>query len=75
VIFLALFIALSFEVVLFYMTCFTIFLIVAAEFKSINFSVLAFDITLNKVISVNWLIIIIRLVVADLLVLLIESSL
>jgi hypothetical protein len=75
VIFLILFIALFFKVVLFYITYFIIFLIVAAKFKSINFSVLAFSITLNKAISINWLIIIIRLVVANLLALLIRSSL
>jgi hypothetical protein len=75
VIFLASFIALSFKAVLFYITCFTIFLVVTTEFKSINFSILAFGITLNKAISINWLIVIIRLIIADLLALLIGSSL
>jgi hypothetical protein len=51
------------------------FYIVAAELKSIDFSVLAFSITFNKVICIDWLIIIISLIVADLLALLIGSSL
>jgi hypothetical protein len=75
VIFLIALIALSFKAILSYMTYFTIFYIVAAKLKSINFSVLAFGITFNKVICTDWLIIIISLVVADLLALLIGSSL
>jgi hypothetical protein len=68
-------IALSFKAILFYVTCFTTFHIIAAKLKSIDFSVLAFSITFNKVIYIDWLIIIIGLVVADLLALLIGFSL
>jgi hypothetical protein len=75
VIFLIALVALFFEVILSYITCFTIFRIVAAELKSINFSALAFGITFDKAIYIDWLIVIISLVVANLLVLLIESSL
>jgi hypothetical protein len=75
VIFLIALIALSFEAILSYVTCFTIFRIVVAELKSINFSALAFSITFDKAIYTDWLIVIISLIVADLLVLLIGSSL
>jgi hypothetical protein len=75
VIFLIALIALSFKAILFYITCFTTFYIVAVKLKSIDFSVLAFNITFDKVIYIDWLIIIIGLIMANLLVLLIGSSL
>jgi hypothetical protein len=75
VIFFTALIALSFEVILSYVTCFTIFCIVAIKLKSIDFSVLVFGIIFDEVICIDWLIIIISLVVADLLALLIGSSL
>jgi hypothetical protein len=67
--------ALSFEAILSYVTCFTTFRIIAVKLKSIDFSTLAFGITFNKAIYIDWLIITISLVVADLLALLIGSSL
>jgi hypothetical protein len=75
VIFLTALTALSFKAILSYITYFTIFRIVAIKLKSIDFSALAFGITFNKAIYIDWLIIIISLVVADLLALLIRSSL
>jgi hypothetical protein len=75
VIFLIALIALFFKVILSYVTYFTIFYIVAAKLKSIDFSVLAFSIIFDKVIYIDWLIVIISLVVADLLALLTGSSL
>jgi hypothetical protein len=67
--------ALSFKAILFYMTCFTTFYIVTTKLKSIDFSVLAFNITFNKAIYIDWLIIIIGLIMANLLALLTGSSL
>jgi hypothetical protein len=75
VIFLITLIALSFKAILSYITCFTTFYIIATKLKSIDFSVLAFSITFNKVICIDWLIIIISLIIADLLTLLTGSSL
>jgi hypothetical protein len=75
VIFLIALAALSFKAILSYVTCFTIFYIVTAKLKSIDFSVLAFGMTFNKAICIDWLVIIIGLIVADLLALLIGSSL
>jgi hypothetical protein len=75
VIFLTALTALSFKAILSYITYFTIFRIVTTKLKSINFSILAFSITFDKVIYIDWLIIIISLVIADLLALLIGFSL
>jgi hypothetical protein len=75
VISLVAFTALSFEVILLYVTCFTILCIVVIELKSIDFSALTLGMTLDEAVGIDWFIVIASLVMADLLALLIRSSL